>query len=122
MFPSLLTADPFIRSGKLRALAVAGPKRMPNLPDVPTLGEAGVSGIDVTQWYGLFAPAGTPGAIVARLNDALNAVLREPAVIQRIEAHGATVRADSPAEFRALVSDELAKWRGVVRQARLSPN
>jgi tripartite-type tricarboxylate transporter receptor subunit TctC len=95
---------------------------MRHLPDVPTLEEAGVSGVDVTQWYGLFAPAGTPGAIVARLNDALNTVLREPAVVQRIEAHGATVRTDSPAELRALVGDELAKWRGVVRQARLSPN
>jgi hypothetical protein len=122
MFPSLLTAEPFIRSGKLRALAVAGPERVPNLPDVPTLEEAGVKGVDVTQWYGLFAPAGTPAAIVAGLSAALNAVLLEPAVVQRIEDHGATVRATSPDDLRSLVADELAKWRGVVRQARLSPN
>ncbi len=122
MFPSLLTAEPFIRSGKLRALGVAGPNRVRDLPEIPTLEEAGVSGLDVTQWYGVFAPAGTPAEIVTRLNEALNAVLREPDVVQRIKGHGATVRTDSPDEFRALVADELAKWRGVVRQACLSPN
>jgi len=122
MFPSRLTAEPYIRSGKLRALAVAGPKRLRDLPEIPTLEEAGVSGLDVTQWYGVFAPAGTPAAIVTRLNEALEAVLREPDVVHRIEGHGATVRTDSPEEFRSLVADELAKWRGVVRQAGLSPN
>ena len=119
MFPSLFAADAYVRSGKLRALAVAGPKRAAELPGVPTLVEAGVSGVDVTQWYALFAPAHTPTAIVERLNAALNQVLRSPEVIERIGGHGADVRTGTPEQLRTLVESELAKWRGVVRQARL---
>ncbi|MEP7298558.1 MAG: 4-oxalomesaconate tautomerase [Burkholderiales bacterium] len=119
MFPSLFTADAFVRSGRLRALAVAGAKRDPRLPDVPTLEEAGVHGVDVAQWYGLFAPAGTPADAVQRLNRLLNQVLHEPDVAERIEGHGAEVQTSTPSVLRALVGDELARWRGVVRDARL---
>ncbi|MDZ4292593.1 MAG: 4-oxalomesaconate tautomerase, partial [Hydrogenophaga sp.] len=72
MFPSLFTAQPYLRSGRLKALAVAGPTRLPALPDVPTLQEAGVTGVEMTQWYALFAPAKTPPAVVRQLNTALN--------------------------------------------------
>ena len=120
MFPSLFAADAFVSSGRLRALAVAGAKREPKLPDVPTLEEAGVHGVDVAQWYGLFAPAATPADAIHRLNGLLNQVLHEPDVIERIEGHGAEVRTSTPSALRALVSEELARWRGVVRDAQLT--
>jgi tripartite-type tricarboxylate transporter receptor subunit TctC len=119
MFPSLFTAAPQIKSGKLRALAVAGPRRSAALPGVPTLAEAGVDGVDVTQWYALFAPAGTPAAIVETLNKALHQVLADPEIIRRIEQDGAEVQAGTPEELRALLSSELTRWRRVVQQAKL---
>jgi len=120
MFPSLFTAYPFIRSGKLKAMAVAGPKRVATLPDVPTLKEAGVDGVDVTQWYAIFAPARTPKAIVEQLNKALNQVLSDKEVIKRMEDHGADVETSTPEQLRALVAAEGVKWKGVVQKARLT--
>ncbi|MBQ5965148.1 4-oxalomesaconate tautomerase [Massilia sp. ZL223] len=118
MFPSLFTAARLIKNGKLRALAVAGPRRTPVLPEVPTLAETGVDGVDVTQWYALFAPAGTPSPVVDRLNELLRKVLADPVVIGRIEQDGAEVKTSTPAELRSLVQSELEKWRAVVRAAK----
>lgn len=119
MFPSLFTAVPQIKNGKLRALAVAGPKRSATLPDVPTLAEAGVDGVDVTQWYALFAPARTPRALINTLNKALHTVLADPQIILRMEQDGAEVQASTPAELRQIVQSELMKWKNVVREAKL---
>lgn len=118
MFPSLFTSARLIKSGKLRALAVAGPRRTPILPEVPTLAEAGVDGVDVTQWYALFAPAGTPAPVVDKLNKSLREALADPAVIQRFEQDGAQVEASSPEALRSLVRSELEKWKGVVQAAK----
>ena len=120
MFPSLFTALPYVKTGKLRALAVAGPKRVALLPDVPTLKEAGVDGVDVTQWYGFFAPAKTPKPIVEKLNKALNQVLTDKEIVKRIEDHGADVETSTPEQLGALVKSELVKWKGVVQQAKLT--
>ena len=120
MFPSLFTAYPHVKSGKLRALAVAGPKRSAALPDVPTLKEAGVDGVEVMQWYGLFAPAKTPKAIVDQLNKALNQVLNDKEIIKRIEDHGADVETSTPEQLGALVKSELVKWKAVVAKAKLT--
>jgi tripartite-type tricarboxylate transporter receptor subunit TctC len=120
MFPSLFTALPYVRSGKLRALAVAGPERSAALPDVPTLKEAGVDGVDVRQWYGLFAPAKTPKAVIDQLNKALNQVLADKDIARRIEEHGADVKTSTPEQLGDLVKSELAKWKGVVQRARLT--
>jgi tripartite-type tricarboxylate transporter receptor subunit TctC len=120
MFPSLFTALPYVRSGKLRALAVAGPERSAALPDVPTLKEAGVDGVDVRQWYGLFAPARTPKAVIDQLNKALNQVLADKDIARRIEEHGADVKTSTPEQLGDLVRSELAKWKGVVQRARLT--
>ena len=120
MFPSLFTAYPYVKSGKLRALAVAGPKRVPSLPDVPTLKEAGVEGVDVTQWYGIFAPAKTPKPIVDKINKALNEVLADKEIVKRIEDHGADVETSTPEQLGTLVKNELVKWKGVVQQAKLT--
>ncbi|WP_298829793.1 4-oxalomesaconate tautomerase [uncultured Piscinibacter sp.] len=119
MFPSLFSALPHLRAGRLRALAVAGPRRVAALPDVPTLAEAGVEGVDVTQWYALFAPAATPDEVIARTNRALNELLCEPLTMKRIEDHGAEVRSGTPDELRALVDAELHKWRAVMTRSRI---
>ena len=120
MFPSLFTAVPFVKSGKLRALAVAGPKRSALLPDVPTLKESGVEGVDVTQWYAFFAPAKTPRPIIDQLSKALNQALADKEVVKKIESHGAEVASGSPEELRVLVQAELTKWKGVVQKAKLT--
>jgi hypothetical protein len=120
MFPSLFTALPHVKAGKLKAMAVAGPKRSALLPDVPTMKEAGVEGVEVEQWYGLFAPAKTPKAIVDQINKALNQVLADKDIEKRIEDHGADVQSSTPAELGALVKSELAKWKSVVQRAKLT--
>nr|WP_275938342.1 tripartite tricarboxylate transporter substrate binding protein [Sphaerotilus mobilis] len=120
MFPSLFTAYPHVKSGKLRALAVAGPKRAALLPDVPTLREAGVEGVEVQQWYGVFAPAKTPKAVIDQLNKALNQVLTDKDIVKRIEDHGADVETSTPAELGNMVKTELTKWKAVVQRAKLS--
>ena len=120
MFPSLFTALPHVKSGKLKALAVAGPKRSPLLPDVPTLKEAGVDGVDVQQWYGIFAPAKTPKAVVDKLNKALNEVLNDKEIVKRMEDHGADVETSTPEQLGALVKTELVKWKRVVQAAKLT--
>jgi tripartite-type tricarboxylate transporter receptor subunit TctC len=117
MFPSLFTAQPYLRSGKLRALAVAGPERLPGLPDVPTLAESGVAGVEMTQWYALFAPATTPESVVLQLNRTLNAVLEDPEIIARIGADGAQVQTSTPAQLHSLLLRERAKWQAIVQQA-----
>jgi tripartite-type tricarboxylate transporter receptor subunit TctC len=120
MFPSLYTALPHVKTGKLRALAVAGPQRSPLLPDVPTLKELGVDGVDVRQWYGFFAPAKTPKPIVDQLNKALNQVLADKDVVKRLAEHGADVETSTPEQFGALVKGELTKWKSVVQRAKLT--
>ncbi|MDB5859555.1 MAG: methylitaconate delta2-delta3-isomerase [Ramlibacter sp.] len=122
MFPSLFTAHPFIRAGQLRALAVTGAKRLADLPGVPTLEELGVTGVDVAQWYGLFAPAGTPGEVIDKLNRLLNEVLADPDVIERFQSHGAQVEPGTPDALSTKVKAELARWSNVVKQARLAPS
>jgi 2-methylaconitate cis-trans-isomerase PrpF/tripartite-type tricarboxylate transporter receptor subunit TctC len=120
MFPSLFTALPHVKAGKLKAMAVAGPKRSALLPDVPTLKEAGVDGVDVQQWYGLFAPAKTPKAVVEQINKALNQVLADKEIVKRIEDHGADVETSTPDQLGSLVKSELVKWKTVVQKAKLT--
>jgi tripartite-type tricarboxylate transporter receptor subunit TctC len=120
MFPSLFTAIPYVKGEKLRALGVAGPKRSSLMPDMPTLQEQGIPDVDISQWYGIFAPAKTPPAIVEQLNKALNEVLADKAVVKRLEEHGAEVLTMSPAEMRDFVQKEQVKWKQVVQAAKLS--
>ena len=120
MFPSLFTGVPHVKNGKLKALAIAGPRRSPLLPDVPTLKEAGVDGVDVQQWYAFFAPPKTPRAVIDKLNQALNQVLNDKDVIKRIEDQGADVETSTPEQLGTLVKSELLKWRAVVQKARLT--
>lgn len=122
MFSSLLTAYRPLRAGRLHALAVAGPQRLSSLPDVPTLDEAGVAGMQLTQWYALFAPGGTPAAKVEELNQVLNEVLKDPEVIAGFESYGASTEPGRPQALAARVESELRQWQRVVRESRLAPS
>ena len=104
-----------IQSGRLRALAVAGPARIARLPAVPTMAEAGLPGFEVTAWFGLIAPAGTPREIVARLNAEVRKAVASTEMREAISAQGFEPSAGSPEEFAALIRDEMAKWERVVR-------
>lgn len=119
MFPSLFTALPYVRGGKLRALGVAGARRSPLMPEVPTLEEQGIAEVEVSQWYGLFAPAKTPPPLLAQLNRALNQVLADKAMSERLQAHGAEVETMDLAQMRSFVQQEQIKWQRVVQAARL---
>jgi 2-methylaconitate cis-trans-isomerase PrpF/tripartite-type tricarboxylate transporter receptor subunit TctC len=121
MFPSLFTAYPFICAQQLRPLAVAGPERLDALPGVPTLAELGVTGVDVAQWYGLFAPAGTPAAVIDLLNRALNQVLGDPQVAERFESHGARTEPGTADALAQRMQNDLNRWRQVVAEAGIAP-
>lgn len=120
MFPSLFSAYTHVKNGKLRALALAGPKRSSLLPDVPTLEEAGIKGVEVTQWYAMFAPGKTPRPVVDQLNKALNTALADKDVARRIEEQGAVVDTSTPEQLGLTVRQEIAKWKGVVQKAQLT--
>ncbi len=110
-------AAPHIRAGKLRALAVVAPHRSSALPDVPTAAEAGLPEFEVTTWYGVLAPAGTPRAIVERLNGELRRIMLAPELQPRLADMATEPRAGTPEEFAAYLRDETAKWGKVIRDA-----
>ncbi|MGH8619231.1 MAG: tripartite tricarboxylate transporter substrate binding protein [Burkholderiales bacterium] len=116
---SLIQATTFIRSGKLKALATTGGKRSPILPDVPTIAEAGVPGYETVNWWGLAAPAGTPDAIISRLNAEVATILKNPDVEKRLVSEGAEPALLTPAELGQRVANEIAKWQRVAQQANI---
>jgi tripartite-type tricarboxylate transporter receptor subunit TctC len=119
MFANLTAALPHLKSGRVRALAVTGAKRAPAAPALPTVIEAGVPGYEVIAWFGMLVPAATPREIVLRLNIELAQVLRETSVRERLAADGAEPAPGTPEQFGAFIKAELAKWRKVVRDARI---
>jgi tripartite-type tricarboxylate transporter receptor subunit TctC len=112
-------AAPQIKGGKLRALAVIAPQRSPALPDVPTVAEEGLADFDMTTWYGLLAPAGTPRPIIARLNSELVQSMQAPDLKERLAGMGTEPLTSTPEEFGAYLNREIAKWADVVRKAGL---
>lgn len=120
MFPSLFTAYPQIKGGKIKALGLAGAKRSPLMPDVPTLAEQGIQNVNVGQWYALFAPAKTPAAVIQRLNKEVNLVLNDKANEKKIEDQGAEVETGTPAQLKTLVQKELVRWKSVVNAAKIT--
>jgi tripartite-type tricarboxylate transporter receptor subunit TctC len=116
---SLPTLLGHIRQGKLRALAVTSDKRLPEIPAVPTMGEAGFKAAASTTWFGLLAPAGTPPEIVARLNAEFAKALKQPALIKKMNDEGARVVTSTPVEFSRLIQDDLTRWAQVVKDAKV---
>jgi len=111
---------PQLKAGTVRALAVAGAKRHPLLPEVPTVAEAGVAGVDVASWNALAAPAGTPPAVVEQLNRAVRAALAEPAVQQRLAPLGVRLAAGTPADLHVLLAAEVRRWGDLIRAAKIT--
>lgn len=111
------TALPYVREGKLRALAVTGLRRAATLPNVPTLDESGMKGFEATAWQGLMVPAGTPAAVVQRLQEQTALALARPDVQHALAAQDAEVRATTPAVFNAYLVSEVARWKKIIKDA-----
>lgn len=121
LFDALATALPLAKSGKVRALAVTTAERSPFAPDVPTISESGVKGYDFSIWYGIFAPAKTPAAVVTRLNGDIARAVQSPAVREQFAANGVTPKSDSLAGFTADLQRELRLWAEVSKAAGIKP-
>jgi tripartite-type tricarboxylate transporter receptor subunit TctC len=120
LFTSTISSIEYIRSGKLRVLAVTPAMRLAALPDIPTVAEF-IPGYEATQWYGLGVPKHTPAKIIDRLNKEINAALDDPKMRVRLEELGGTGLAASPADFGRLITEETEKWGKVVRAAKVRP-
>ncbi len=122
MFSSLAPAVPYIKNGKLRALGVGSEQRSPLLPNVPTISESGVPGYDVSTWYGLMAPAGTPKEIIGRLHNETVKLLNVPETKQWLFDASYEVRTSTPEEYGAFTREEIEKWTKVIRSAGIQPD
>lgn len=118
-FPAIA---PHVKTGKLKLLANAGATRSERHPDVPTLAEAGVPGVDVDAWIALYAPAGTPIELIRRINTEVNAALRRPELRERLAAQGLQAAGGTPAALGELMKSELERWRRVARAANIRPD
>ncbi|WP_144636451.1 Bug family tripartite tricarboxylate transporter substrate binding protein [Bordetella genomosp. 13] len=121
MIDNLPSSMASIQGGKFRALAVTSDKRVPELPDVPTMAEAGVPDMVVTAWFGLMAPAGTPKDVIDRVQRAASEVLKSQDVITRFRALGGQAGGESSAEFTAFVDSERARWKDIVAKSGVEP-
>lgn len=119
MFSDAPTAIPHIKTGKVRVLGVASPKRSTLLPDVPTIAEQGVPGYEAYSWAALFAPAGTPKDVIAKINADFNKVMRDPDVKQRLYIAGAEADPGTPEQLAQLLQSEMDKWAKVVKAANI---
>ncbi len=120
-FVSMPAAISYIRSGKLRAIAMTGAKRSPAAPDIPTMEEEGLPGFLVSTGFGMFVPAGTPRPIIDKLHDAIVKTLKMPEVKKRLAEQGADPVGSTPEEYEAFVRSEIAKWLKVVKEAGIKP-
>jgi tripartite-type tricarboxylate transporter receptor subunit TctC len=118
-FDTMPPVLPHIQSGKLRGLAISTPRRLPQLANVPTFEEEGIRGFDVTNWYGVMAPAGTPREIVAKLNADINKAMQVPEVRGRLEAVGTQLNEQSAAQFDAFMKIEVAKYAKLIKEASI---
>ncbi len=114
MFGALPSTLPGVKAGKLRILAISSARRSPVLPEVPTVAEAGVPGYELTSWYGVLAPAGTPSTIVTQLNAEIVKALNTPEVKARLSGEGAEPVGNSPAQFQAFIRTEIDKYAKIV--------
>ena len=115
MFDTTLSAMPFVRAGKLKALGVTSPQRTPAAPDVPTIAESGLPGYEVFAWNGVFVPAGTPKAIVVQLNEEIRKAMQLPQVRDKFSAQGFAASWNSPDQFGVFVRNEVDKWARTVK-------
>jgi tripartite-type tricarboxylate transporter receptor subunit TctC len=121
MFSNALTVMPHIQSGKLRALAVSGNRRLELLPDVPTVMEAGIAQYVSLQWYGLMAPAGTPPAVIQNINREMVKALQSKDIKDKLASEGAEPAGSTPAEFANLIKNDFDKWSKVAKSSGIEP-
>lgn len=119
MFDTSTSALPHIKGGKVRAVAVAAKERLRELPQVPTFAEQGLKDFEVPAWYGFVAPTGTPAAAVQWLNTEVNAVLKDPAIVARLEAIGAVPVGGTPAQMGEFMKGQSARWARVIKDANV---
>lgn len=119
MIEPMASAYPLVKGGRLRALAITTPKRLPSLPDLPTVAESGFPGFDMPSWYGLWVPAGTPQDIVERLNAEIKSAMQSPAVSSKLAAISFQPVLSSPAEFASFIARELALDKDIVTAAKI---
>lgn len=120
MFANPVTTLTHVQGGKLRALAVTGPKRLANAPNVPTVAESGVPGYEAETWFGIVAPTGTPEPIVGRLSGELARIMNSNEVRAPLESQGVIIVANTPAEFARRISADVVHWRKIITAARIS--
>jgi tripartite-type tricarboxylate transporter receptor subunit TctC len=120
LFNSLPSVLPQVKAGRLKALAVGSARRSPAMPDVPTVAESGVPGYEYATWYGLFAPAGTPRAVIAHLNKAAAAALKSPDLAQSLASQGSEPHPTSPGELARFTQVEHERWSRVVKAADMA--
>jgi tripartite-type tricarboxylate transporter receptor subunit TctC len=121
MFPTLQSAVPHIKSGRLRLLALTTEKRSAAFADTPTMEEAGVPGVIAVAWFGIHAPRATPKPVVTRLHAEAVKTLQDPVVKQRFETEGAEIVGSNPDQFGKFVANEITKWSRVVKDAGIKP-
>jgi len=121
MFDTVTAVLPHVRSGKLKAIAIATPARSPLVPDVPTMAEAGLPGFTGGTWFGVLAPAGTPAAIVEKLHADIAGIVRSPEVRQGFEQRGIEAVGNTPAEFKGFIDGEIAKWQKLATRIGIKP-
>ncbi len=121
MFDQMYSAAPSIKSDKLRPIAITSKKRSPLFPNVPSFAEAGYPKVEVLNWQGLIAPAGTPKSIIDQLNKAANEALKDPQLRELVLSQGNEIGGGSPADFAALIKSEAAKWSAVVTTGNIKP-
>jgi len=120
-FPSVPTAMPYVKAGRLRGIGVTTLRRVEVLPDVPSIAEAGLPGYEATQWFGLLAPAGTPRPIIDRLYQESSRALRSADMKERMTAEGLEVVGSTPEEFASYIRSETEKWTQVIKAAGIKP-
>ena len=111
-----------IKTGKLRCIATGTPQRIPQLPEVPTVAEQGFPGFEMTQWYGLLAPASLPQADANKLAAAAAKAMKEPTALERLNNDAAVAVGDTPEEFAAFIAKEQQRWKAVVTRAKIKPD
>ena len=121
MFAAYLSTKPHVESGKLRMLAIAGAQRHPAIPNVPTMGEAGFPGVEMEQWFGLFAPAGTPEPVIRRLNEEFVKALQSDEVKDILRPQGSTIIAGMPDALAAMVARDIVRLGQAVKNSGASP-
>ena len=119
LFDNVMTGKPHVESGRLKALGISAARRSDLVPSIPTVAESGLPGFESWNYFGIFGPAGTPRAVVERVNAEMNKVLMDPAIKERFHTLGFEITGGTPADFSAVIASESAKWSKVIRDAHV---